>query len=322
MRKIVTLLLAVLLTSLALAQSPAVQELRLEWRDASRDRTIPVKFYYPASAARPLPVIVWSHGLGGSRDAYEYLGRHWASKGYVSVHLQHAGSDREVLRTGRPMQAMRKAAADPEVARARPLDVRFAVDSLPRVAALKGRLDMGRLGIGGHSFGGWTTMAVAGQKFPVRTEWADPRFRAALAMSAPIPRQRAQAQLEEAYGGISIPLFLMTGTRDETPFDPAGAGAPERRLPWDGMRGPNKLLLIFDGGDHMVFSGRVAAKGFDFLGNGPRDDAADARRRKLILESSTAFWNAFLKDDAQARTWLLDGGFARVLGAEGTFEVK
>lgn len=322
MRKLLTLLLAALLTSLALAQAPAVQELSLEWRDASRDRTIPVKFYYPATSAKPLPVIVWSHGLGGSREGYEYLGRHWASKGYVSVHLQHAGSDREVLRSGRPMQAMKKAAADPEAARNRPLDVKFAVDRLPEVTALEGRLDLQRLGVGGHSFGAWTTMAVAGQKFPVRTDWADPRFRAALAMSAPVPRQRAEEELQEAYGSIRIPLFLMTGTRDETPFDPPGAGAPQRRLPYDGMKGPDKLLLIFEGGDHMVFSGRVAAKGFEFLNRGPRDDAADERRRKLILDASTAFWNAYLKDDAQARRWLLGGGFAGVLGAGGTFEVK
>ena len=38
-------------------------------------------------------MIVFSHGLGGTRDGYEYLGRHWASYGYVSVHLQHKGSD-------------------------------------------------------------------------------------------------------------------------------------------------------------------------------------------------------------------------------------
>lgn len=323
MRRLLLLLLAVLLTSLASgAQAPAVQELRLEWHDKSRDRTLPVKFYYPASPARPLPVIVWSHGLGGSRDTYEYLGRHWASKGYVSLHLQHPGSDAEILKVGRPLQAMKKAAADPENARNRPLDVRFAVDRLPGVTALQGRLDMKRLGIGGHSFGAWTTLAVAGEKFPVRTDWADPRFRAALAMSAPIPRQRSEAELKEAFGGITMPVFLMTGTRDETPFDPTGVGAAERRLPYDGMAGPGKLLLIFEGGDHMVFSGRVPAKGFDFLRRGQRDEAADERRRKLILESSTAFWNAWLKEDAKARRWLLEGGFAQALGREGTFETK
>lgn len=322
MRRLLTLLLAVLLTSLALAQAPAVQDLRLEWKDTSRNRVIPVKLYYPATSSKPLPVIVWSHGLGGSRDSYEYLGRHWAWKGYISVHLQHAGSDVEILRDGQPMRAMKKAAADREAAKNRPLDVKFAVDQLPKVAALKGRADMKRLGMGGHSFGAWTTMAVAGQKFPVRTNWADPRFRAAIAMSAPIPRERDEAELKEAYGGITIPLFLMTGTEDETPFDPSGVGAAERRLPYDGMAGPNKLLLIFDGGDHMVFSGRIKAKGFDFLRRGKRDDAADDRRRELILESSTAFWDAYLKDDAKARQWLLDGGFAKALGKEGTFEVK
>ena len=73
-----------------------------EWRDASRDRTIPVRIYYPAQGSGPFPVIVFSHGLGGSRDGYRYLGERWASRGYVSVHLQHPGSDKELLKSATP----------------------------------------------------------------------------------------------------------------------------------------------------------------------------------------------------------------------------
>src|SRR5947208_9251342 len=46
----------------------------LDWRDASRSRPVPVKIYAPATGAGPFPVIVFSHGLGGSRNGYEYLG--------------------------------------------------------------------------------------------------------------------------------------------------------------------------------------------------------------------------------------------------------
>ena len=69
-----------------------VEVARFEWTDAARHRSVPVKIYYPKSAGR-CPVIIMSHGLGGTRDGYEYLGRHWASHGYVSVHPQHVGSD-------------------------------------------------------------------------------------------------------------------------------------------------------------------------------------------------------------------------------------
>src|SRR5437879_2469655 len=69
---------------------------KFDWKDDRRSREVPVKVYAPRSDKGPFPVIVFSHGLGGTRDGYEYLGRHWASHGYVCVHLQHHGSDDSV----------------------------------------------------------------------------------------------------------------------------------------------------------------------------------------------------------------------------------
>ena len=51
---------------------------RYDWHDATRDRDVPVKIYFPKDGAGPFPVVLFSHGLGGSREGYEYLGRHWA----------------------------------------------------------------------------------------------------------------------------------------------------------------------------------------------------------------------------------------------------
>jgi predicted dienelactone hydrolase len=110
-----------------------VEVLRLEWQDASRKRAVPVKIYYPAQATGACPVIIFSHGLGGTRETYEYLGRHWASHGYVPAHLQHAGSDDAVWRGAtRPMETMRGALTDWKNAVNRPLDARFAIDELTR----------------------------------------------------------------------------------------------------------------------------------------------------------------------------------------------
>ena len=41
------------------------------WHDNARDRDVPVKIYYPRTGDQPLPVIIFSHGLGGSREGYE-----------------------------------------------------------------------------------------------------------------------------------------------------------------------------------------------------------------------------------------------------------
>src|SRR5437879_4469297 len=78
--------------------SATVEVLKLDWHDAKRNRAVPAKIYFPKEGAGALPVVIFSHGLGGSRDGYEYLGRHWAGCGYVSVHLQHIGSDSAVWR--------------------------------------------------------------------------------------------------------------------------------------------------------------------------------------------------------------------------------
>src|SRR5262245_56462669 len=139
-----------------------VGTLKLEWKDAKRDRTVPVKIYLPKSAG-PFPVIIFSHGLGGSRDGYEYLGRHWASHGYVCVHLQHHGSDSALwVGKGYDQAALRKAASDPKNAADRPQDVHFAIDELTKLNAsdsqLKGRLNLNNIGMAGHSFGAYTTM--------------------------------------------------------------------------------------------------------------------------------------------------------------------
>src|SRR5438094_652536 len=78
--------------------SAKVAILRETWHDKERDRDVPVKIYYPEKSDAPAPAIIFSHGLGGSRDGYEYLGQHWAGCGFVSVHLQHLGSDDAVWR--------------------------------------------------------------------------------------------------------------------------------------------------------------------------------------------------------------------------------
>src|SRR5262245_19604320 len=81
-----------------------------DWHDAARNRDIPVRIYLPRSSdtrgpdhAKPagsakLPVIVFSHGLWGSRLTYGYFGHHMASHGYIVINPTHAGSDTADLR--------------------------------------------------------------------------------------------------------------------------------------------------------------------------------------------------------------------------------
>src|SRR5437588_3798227 len=110
----------------------SVEVTRTNWFDSRRQRKVPVKIYAPATNC-PCPVIIFSHGLGGSSEGYEYLGRHWAARGYISVHIQHLGSD-NALWEGVPLpeirENMRKAALSIENITNRPLDVTFVLDEL------------------------------------------------------------------------------------------------------------------------------------------------------------------------------------------------
>ena len=296
-----------------------VQTVTLDWKDSVRNREVPVKIYYPKTGRGPFPVIIFSHGLGGSRDGYEYLGRHWAGHGYVCVHVQHKGSDPEVWKgNSRPLQAMRKAAVNPANAINRPADVQFAIGRMEKLGGedgpMKGRLDLGRVGAAGHSFGAFPTLAVAGEVFvlPLGREItvADPRVKAAIPMSAPVPHRKQQ--LDKAFGSIKIPCLHMTGTEDDSPI--GETRKEQRRLPFDHSKGPDQHLVIFNGGDHMIFSGRMRR-----FGTAARKDP---RFQELIRAASTAFWDAYLKGDQRAKRWLAGDGFAAMMGPDGTLEKK
>lgn len=292
----------------------------LDWHDADRDRPVPAKIYCPRDGNGPWPVIIVSHGLGGSRDGYEYLGRHWAGHGYVSVHLQHLGSDTAVWKgKANPMQAMRVAVGDITNAMHRPVDVSFAIDRLVEMSKgdgpLAGRLDLARVGMAGHSFGAWTTLAVAGLGAR-RPLFRDERIKAAIPMSAPPARPW---QRNRAYRHIRIPLLHMTGTLDHSPI--RDTKAAERRVPFDRIDGAEQYLVTFEGGDHMVFSGRRWRNVSQEPG-ADGDASRDARFHDLIRQSTVAFWDTYLKNDAAARRWLAEGGFEPVLAGDGVFETK
>jgi predicted dienelactone hydrolase len=54
--------------------------------DSARKCAIPIRVYLDQSHG-PKPVILFSHGLGGSRENNGFLGKYWAAKGYVSIPL-------------------------------------------------------------------------------------------------------------------------------------------------------------------------------------------------------------------------------------------
>jgi predicted dienelactone hydrolase len=183
--------------------------LDLTTHDVARNRDIPLRVYLPANSA-PAPVILFSHGLGGSRTGSAFLGEHWAARGYVAVFLQHPGSDESVWKDKPTRDRMRavKRAASLENFLLRVKDVPAVLDQLEAWNAdtthqLAGRLDLKKVGMSGHSFGAVTTEAVSGETLPVGgRKFTDPRIKAALVLSPSTPRAGSAAK---AFGAVKIP---------------------------------------------------------------------------------------------------------------------
>ena len=300
---------------ISVAQAGTVDTLLGEWTDASRsNRVVPYKIYVPHDATGPAPVVIFSHGLGGNRDGAIYLLNFLAEHGYIAVAVQHPGSDtKAVFPGGRVNDAGLFAAIAPAAAADRFRDIPFAIDELEGMnandARLKGRLDMTKLGMSGHSYGAITTMALAGQGFgPTGNfSFADDRIVAAIAYSPSKPKQGDPAQ---AFAGIRMPTFSMTGTNDQNPLDSSDP-VENRQVPYRNIANADKYLIVFKGGDHMIFSGRGLKGELR-----PQDPGFHA----WIQKASLAFWDAYLRGDTNAKTYLTGGKFAAELGSEGTFE--
>ena len=158
---------------LAVPEGTRIEPIDLDVVDAKRDRTIPIRAFLPPDGRKAAPVILFSHGLGGSREMGAYLGKHWAARGYGVVFLQHPGSDTSVWRDvplGQRMKAMQEAASAKNLL-LRVEDVPAVLDQLDAWARSKehefaGRFDLAHVGMAGHSFGAMTTQAVGGQRMP------------------------------------------------------------------------------------------------------------------------------------------------------------
>lgn len=286
----------------------AVESEALEVNDAARDRTIPVRVYLPVEK-KPVPVVLFSHGLGGSRDNNPYLGEHWAKRGYVVVFMQHPGSDERVWKEAAAlerMSAMRQAASAKNYID-RTKDVPAVLDALAKWNAEKGhalheRLDLEKVGMSGHSFGAQTTQVMAGQSAG-RISLRDPRIDAAVMMS-PSPPQRGDAAA--AFSTVKIPCLLMTGTLDDSPI---GNTTPADRLKvFPHLKEAPAWQVVFDKATHMDFGQRE--------GRAPRP----TRYHRAILALSTAFWDAELKAKPEALKWLNGEGAKNVLAPEDRWE--
>jgi predicted dienelactone hydrolase len=280
------------------AQEPAYQVIDLDWTDAGRGRAVPVRLYLPQAAApgRPVPLVVFSHGMGGSRYGYSYLGRHWAGQGLASLHLQHVGSDRSLWGGGSVWALVDRlqGAAQADEAVARVQDLRFALDRL-LADELGQLLDAGRIVAAGHSYGANTALLAAGarvQREDLTASLQDERLRALILISA--PPFYGEGRPQPILAPVRLPSLHITATEDVIRIPGYYSGADDRLAIWQAIGSTHKTLAVFTGGSHSMFTDRMGTGG-----------AALNAQVKLATQGLTlAFMRkVFDGDDAELSAW-------------------
>lgn len=255
-------------------------------KDAARDRRIETEIYYGATGAprteprafiyaldvardaEPLdegkrPLVVLSHGSGGTRHDMHWLARALVESGFLVVAPAHPGNtfgDHDILRALEPWQ--------------RPRDVTAVLDALLAHPTWGPRVDASRIAIVGHSAGGYTALASVGATYSIAhaeakcrvavgdptcdlvkpidrssidyshsgDDYSDPRIRAAVAFAPAV----GEAANPETARRVQRPILIIGAKRDQlTPFDGHAAH-------WHSLL-PTSTLLTLDDADHYAF---------------------------------------------------------------------
>jgi predicted dienelactone hydrolase len=276
-----------------------------------------------ASSPAKFPLIVLSHGTGGSALQMAWLGPHLAAHGYIAAAVNHPGNNATEPYTALGFSTWWE--------RARDLSV--VIDKMLDDSTFGSRVDSGRIAAAGFSLGGYTMIEIAGgitepavltefcaspradnickspPEFPTLLEdfdrlsktdadfqaglrhasdsYRDPRVRAVFAIAPALGPAFRSASLEK----ISIPVAIVAGEADASV--PIGSSAK-----YFAANIPGAKLTIFPGEvGHYVFLDSctdAGRKGLTLLctdGIGVDRDAIHAKTAALAVE----FFGAALK---------------------------
>ena len=279
------------------------------WQDPERQCDVPVRIRWPSSdlpmPAGRWPLVLFSHGLGGTRAGGEVWGQAWAAAGFVVLHLQHPGSDLDAVRkvaSSFSARAALRGVGGAQQLLARLQDVVFVLDEVARRHVRDARWAAVRpdsAGLSGHSFGAHTTLGVGGQSYPGFEGLREGRITALIALSPTLPAGDAP----KALAGIVRPTLCITGTRDG---DVVGNGATAgwRAAVFAALPAGRKAQLVLRDADHMTFGGQTGRA----AGILPREaitQQLQAQHYALVASITTDWWRAHLSGDVTARARLV-----------------
>lgn len=249
---------------------------QVERRSLTGNVPVPADIYLPmlqGQRQRNRPTVIISHGLGNDRTSYAYLGRHLASHGFVTINVEHPGSNAEqinALLVGKSADVV----ANEEFIE-RPQQISALLNYLEREASQYGRLiNFAQVGVVGQSFGGYTALALAGANLDFEvlrancppnslslnvslllqcqaSQLVDPsetilslqdgRVRAAIAIN-PITSVLFG---EDSVGNVTTPTMIVSSGADTV-----APALQEQLVPFTWLTQPERYLLLMRQGTH------------------------------------------------------------------------
>ena len=237
------------------------------WIDKNRARPVLAKLYWPAlndskSSQPKIPLVIFSHGIWGSKDDYSYIGRYLAENSIACLHIQHAGSDSSVWNASflQIPQLLYLSTRNQEAIH-RAKDFQFALTQILQTSPYQEAIDKENIVAAGHSFGANTSMLVSGAQVEQDgsvLSLQDPRVKMAVIISAPPFYGNDNEATQKILSGIKIPTLHITTSNDKIRV-PGFRSPPQDRIKiFDNMKNSAKNLVVFNDGPHAVFTDKAS----------------------------------------------------------------
>ncbi|WP_300032088.1 alpha/beta fold hydrolase [uncultured Roseobacter sp.] len=262
------------------------------------------------------PLIVISHGYPGNRFLMSHLGENLASKGYVTLAIDHRDS------------TYSDQAAFGSTLLYRPLDQRFVIDQMEALESALGAItDTSAVGVIGYSMGGYGALVFGGAgvtEASTEYSWGTPNGLLSQHLSgseshAALMDDRVKALIAigpwgrnagfwdaNTLAGLSKPTLIMAGGSD----DVSVYGAI--RSIFEEARGTDRHLLTFNHANHNAAAPMPApaeswepVETLDFV---PFEHYADpvwdtVRMNNIAQHFATAFFDLHLRGDVSRRPY-------------------
>jgi predicted dienelactone hydrolase len=286
----------------------------------------------PLTGQTPFPLVIISHGYPGNRYLMSHLAENLASKGFITVSIDHKDSTYDD----------QKAFASTLYNRA--FDQLFVLNEMEHLGKpgsnsfLSGRIDASRAGIVGYSMGGYGVVNVIGGGYskasetlngappnkllaergaanPEYRKTIDPRIKAAIAIA---PWGMVGGFWDaDGLKGIATPVLFVAGSAD----DVAGYEKGTKAI-YQAAENADRYLLTFVNANHNA-AAPIPAPAETYAPAEPGKPAAFAhyadavwdtvRMNNILDHFATAYFDLYLKSDREKQAYFEGGwkGFKR-----------